>query len=90
MNEEDEFIIEGLEETTEKINDLAKKLREARTIANELASSEIIINDKRQKDVVGHVTELRKEFIQTAGYEPFQFYLVAAGDSFEIHRGLNI
>lgn len=87
---ESKIVIEGMEETTEKVNELAEKLREARSIANELASTEILISDKRHKEIVEYIRELRKEFIQTVGYEPFRYYLVAEGDSFQCQIHLNL
>jgi hypothetical protein len=80
---EDKCLIEGLGETNAKVNVLLQKIREARTIASELASSEIVIKDKRQKDIMDYVAELKKEFIQSVGYEPSRYYLVAEGDSFQ-------
>ncbi|MFU0790698.1 MAG: hypothetical protein ACFWT6_12165 [Virgibacillus proomii] len=88
--EEDKCIIEGLGETTAKVNVLIQKMKEARTIASELASTEIVIKDKRQKDIMDYVTELKKEFIQSVGYEPSRYYLVAEDDSFQCQIHLHL
>ncbi|MDQ0159002.1 hypothetical protein [Alkalibacillus salilacus] len=85
-----EFLIEGMEETTEKVNELLDKMREAKTIADEIASTQIVLNDKRQKDVMEYVAELRKDFVNQKGHEPYGYHLVAEADSFQVRISLNL
>ncbi|MDT0593207.1 hypothetical protein [Halomonas sp. PAR8] len=90
MAKENSFFIEGLEDKAEKLNELSKKLKEARTIANELASTQIIINDKRQKDITEYINELRKGFMKNFGHEPQEFLLTAKQGFREFHIRLNL
>lgn len=83
-------VIEGLEETAKSINDLLGKLKEAKSIAEELASTHIILNDKRQKDIMVFIDELRDDFFKKTGREPAEFLLVAKDNSFEFQIRLNI
>ncbi len=79
-----------MEDATKMINELSTKLNEARTIANELASTEILISDKRQKDIIEYVDDLREEFRNLKNYDPNGYYLVAEGETFEIRIQLNL
>lgn len=88
MKKETEFEIEGMEEATKNVNNLIAKLQEARTLADDLASSKVYINDMRKMEIDDLLDELRLEFIASAGYEPFRYYLVAEGDSFQCRTTL--
>ena len=86
---ETNFKIEGMKEATEKVNYLVNKLEEARELASDLASTNIVINDKRQKDIIEHIKELSNEFKSQTNREPKGYYLVAEDECFEIRIQLN-
>ncbi len=88
--DESEVFIQGLGIKTKEINDLLEKLKEAESIANKISKTQIVINDKRQKDVIEYVKEVRQDFIESFGHEPIEYCVVAVGDFRESRICLNL
>jgi len=88
--EEKDVFVEGLPETDGLVSELVTKLKEARSIAGELATIEISVNDKRQKDVHDYIKYLRESYINKFGHEPYGYHLVARGEIHEFHVTLNL
>ncbi|KAA0748411.1 hypothetical protein DN397_22110 [Bacillus sp. AY1-10] len=76
-----DLLVLGLEENQEKVEKIVEKLEEARTIASELASTKIYIQDNRKKDLDSYIEELRSDFKKTFHHEPQGYYLVAEGQN---------
>lgn len=90
ISNNDDFFIKGFEEKRKEIEELSEKLVEARKIAEKIASTEILISNKRQIDVKEYIHDLRREFRTTFRDEPSEFLLVAKSQTREIHIRLNV
>lgn len=74
---------EGIEilnhpQVEELVDRLTAKLKEAREIANQLASTEIIIKDATRKEIHEYEEMLKKEFKNQFGLHPERIVLQAA------------
>ncbi|MGQ3740563.1 hypothetical protein [Bacillus sp. Fil] len=71
----------GFGEVQGKIEELTKKLAEAKVLANEIATTKIYVQDTRKKEIDDYMEELRNDFKKTFHHEPEGIYLVAEGQN---------
>lgn len=86
----DDYFIEGIGSKRRLVDELSEKLKEAKSIASEIASTQITIEDKRLKDIKDYTAEIRKEFKSTFHYEPSEYFLVAKCGTRECRLHLNL
>ena len=72
----------------EVLERLSTKLKEAREIANELASINVVVKDATRKDIHEYEQELIEKFKSHYGTYPDRIVLMAEGQNFAIELSL--
>lgn len=83
---ESNCIAENEQLMNQLIEELGAKLKEARSIAEQVASTEVVIKNLAFNDMDIEVEKLKQSFIKETGYYPERIYLVVEGQNHNLKK----